>query len=118
MSCLPGMPCYNEVIYTNSQQGCGCCGVSTCSGQCGCNTKAHCGISSDDVTYVGPNLPHTGIQNLTDLTTAIEQIDEAIGGIQQLQGTSSMLRIVRNDLANVWMPGTKKLSSTRLNLKQ
>ena len=88
MSCLPGMPCYNEVIYTNSQQGCGCCGISTCTGQCGCTTNAHCGVSSNDVTYVGPNLPNTGIQNLTDLTTAIEQLDTAIGTIAEVNGTS------------------------------
>jgi hypothetical protein len=88
MSCLPGMPCYNEVIYTTSQQVCGCCGVPTCSGQCGCNTNSNCGVSSNDVTYVGPNLPHTGIQTLTDLTTALEQIDEAIGDIQQYNGTN------------------------------
>jgi hypothetical protein len=78
MSCLPGMPCYTEVVYANSQEGCGC----------GNNCGGTCNVSSDSVTYVGPNLPETGIQNLDNLTTAIEKIDEKLVQITSLSGTS------------------------------
>lgn len=74
MSCLPGMPCYTEIIYTTSQQDCGC----------GKGCKDSCKISSSDITYIGPNLPETGIQTLDDLTTAIEKIDEKMAQLVQL----------------------------------
>ena len=58
MSCLPGMPCY-DAFYHPSEN-------------CGCND---CCTDSDHVTYVGPNLPNSGIRNKDTLTTALEKID-------------------------------------------
>jgi len=38
--------------------------------------------SSDDVSYVGPNLPGTGIQTCNDLTLAIQKLDNKIIQLQ------------------------------------
>ena len=46
---------------------------------CGCNDpcSTHCTIS-DNVTYIGPNLPCTDIRNNSNLTLALEKIDAKI----------------------------------------
>jgi hypothetical protein len=65
--CLPNMPCYGgEVkIYTTYPRGC-------TSSQSSPYTFP---ISSDNLSYTGPNLPYTGIQTDMDLTEALQRID-------------------------------------------
>lgn len=64
--CLPGMPCYDVKMYTSDPN-------------CGCKSDVGpCTIYSDRVEYAGPNLPNTGIQNLEDLSTALQKIDERL----------------------------------------
>lgn len=42
-----------------------------------CKCSQHC-VDSDAVKYTGPNLPGTGIQTNTNLTIALEMIDNEI----------------------------------------
>lgn len=68
MACVPGMPCYNVpvVVYTTYP--------STCT----IPIFAGYPISSDLITYVGPNLPCSGTLNNDFLTVALQKIDEKI----------------------------------------
>ena len=61
MSCLPGTPCYDA--YYHPIQNCGC--------------YNNCTIDSTSVTYTGPNLPNTGVQNGDNLTDALSKVDAA-----------------------------------------
>lgn len=63
--CLPGMPCYETIVYTTYPKGC----VTTES------SPFTLPLSSDNVVYTGPNLPYTGIQTDTNLTEALQRID-------------------------------------------
>jgi hypothetical protein len=58
MSCIPGMPCYDQTIIYPS--GCDNCNQPT---------------SSDDISYVASNLPNTGINFRDSLTLALQKID-------------------------------------------
>ena len=64
MSCVPGMPCYENTVtvYTTYPPGCG--PVTT--------------IGSDHIIYTGPNLPCSGVSNNDCLTTALQKIDTKI----------------------------------------
>ena len=67
-NCLPNMPCYkgNDVIvYTTYPKGCTTSEPSPYTFP----------ISTDNLSYTGPNLPYTGIQTNDDLTEAIQKID-------------------------------------------
>lgn len=87
MSCLPGMPCYQNdvIVYTKYPRGCGCDPITL-------------PLSSDDILYTGPNLPYTGIQTNTDLSTALQRIDnllspeELIGYIVSILDTNPTLK--------------------------
>src|SRR5690348_11985145 len=56
--CLPGMPCYETIVYKTYPKGYTTSEPSPFS----------LPLSSDDITYSGPNLPYTGIQTDTELT--------------------------------------------------
>jgi hypothetical protein len=58
MACLPGTPCYNA--YYHPSENCGC---------------SECVITSNNVTYSGPNLPNTDIVTGECLTTSLQKID-------------------------------------------
>ena len=58
MSCLPGMPCYNEAYRIAFP--------FACNDPC---------ISSFQIIYNGPNLPCTGIQSKDNLEVALQKID-------------------------------------------
>lgn len=68
MSCLPGMPCYENtvVVYTTYPAG--------------CFPPVFQGypIDSDHIIYTGPNLPCSGISNNDFLTVALQKIDTKI----------------------------------------
>ncbi len=63
MSCLPGMPCYNNqaTVYPKD------CGIDLC--------YVHKN-STDLVIYTGPNLPCLGIDTCTCTTDVLVKIDE------------------------------------------
>jgi hypothetical protein len=66
--CAPGTPCYrgdDPIVYKTYPRGC------TTSQQ----SPYTLPLPSEDIYYDGPNLPYTGIQTETDLTTALQQID-------------------------------------------
>src|SRR5690242_20397292 len=63
--CLPGMPCYETIVYKTYPKGYTTSEPSPFS----------LPLSSDDITYSGPNLPYTGIQTDTELTEALQKID-------------------------------------------
>lgn len=67
--CLPGMPCYNTIVYTTYPKGCATTEPSPFS----------LPLASDDLYYAGPNLPYTGIQTEDELTVALQRIDVKIG---------------------------------------
>jgi len=70
--CVPGTPCYrgNDVIvYTTYPRGC-----TSSSNNCS-TSPCTFPISSDNLSYTGPNLPYTGIQTDDDITTALQKID-------------------------------------------
>jgi hypothetical protein len=64
MSCLPGMPCYENTVTVYATYPAGCVPITT--------------IGSDYVIYTGPNLPCSGISNSDCLTTALQKIDVKI----------------------------------------
>ena len=81
MSCLPGMPCYENtsVVYTTYPAG--------------CTPPLFQGypIDSDHIVYTGPNLPCSGILNNDFLTVAIQKIDTKICPAQLLDSILSVL---------------------------
>lgn len=66
--CIPGMPCYEAIVYTTYPKGYTTAEPSPFS----------LPLSSDDITYSGPNLPYTGIQTDTTLTEALQRIDSLL----------------------------------------
>ena len=69
MSCLPGMPCYDNTtvtVYTTYPSG--------------CTPPLFLGypVGSDYTSYTGANLPNTGILNNDFLTTAFQKIDNKL----------------------------------------
>lgn len=69
MSCLPGMPCYENTtvtVYTTYPSG--------------CIPPLFLGypVGSDYTSYTGANLPNTGILNNDFLTTAFQKIDNKL----------------------------------------
>ncbi len=69
MSCLPGMPCYDNApinVYVTYPSG--------------CLPPLFLGypVTSDYTSYVGPNLPNTGILNNDLLTAAFQKIDNKL----------------------------------------
>ena len=87
MSCLPGMPCYQNdvIVYTTYPRGCG-------------NDPIKLLLSSDNIIYTGPNLPYTGIQTNDDLSESLQKIDnllspeELIGYIISILDTNPTLK--------------------------
>ena len=70
MSCLPGMQCYEAYYHPTD------CGCSGC-------------ISSSNVAYIGPNLPHTGVNTNDSLTVALEKIDTSISAASFLNAIAA-----------------------------
>lgn len=64
--CTPEMPCYPKVYYTYPY-GCDSCYASQ-----------YLPIKSDNVNYVGANLPYTEINNNMTLTESLQRIDAAL----------------------------------------
>lgn len=62
MSCLPGMPCYNDAYRIAFPFACG----DPCGSLC---------LTSDKIIYNGPNLACTGIQSQDNLEVALQKID-------------------------------------------
>jgi hypothetical protein len=77
MSCLPGMPCYENtvVVYTTYPPGC----VPSVT------------IDSNNVIYTGPNLPCSGISHNDSLTVALQKIDTKICPAQLVDSILSVL---------------------------
>lgn len=69
--CLPGMKCYETITYKTYPKGC----ITTES------SPFSLPLSSDNIYYAGANLPYTGIQNETDLTEALQKIDQLLSGV-------------------------------------
>lgn len=64
MSCLPGMPCYENTVavYTTYPPGC----------------MPSVIIDSNNVIYTGPNLPCSGVSHNDSLTVALQKIDTKV----------------------------------------
>ena len=77
MSCVPGMPCYQNTVEVHTTYPAGCGPVTT--------------IGSDYVIYTGPNLPCSGISNSDCLTTAFQKIDTKICPAQLVNTILSVL---------------------------
>lgn len=81
MSCLPGMPCYDNTVavYTTYPAG--------------CVPPVFQGypIDSDHIIYTGPNLPCSGISNNDFLTVALQKIDTKICPAQLVDTILSVL---------------------------
>ena len=83
MSCLPGMPCYGNrtVVYQRS------CGIDPC--------LEH-KTSTDSVFYTGPNLPCIDVNTCTNMTVALQKIDNALCGdnlIQNIMAVNPQIRM-------------------------
>jgi hypothetical protein len=96
MSCLPGMPCYDDkvTVYTTYPVGC---------------TPSPClvyPIGSNYTSYTGPNLPNTGIVNNDLLTAAFQKIDNKLNPTDLVTkmiaelSTNSALRALFCNLVN------------------
>jgi hypothetical protein len=81
MSCLPGMPCYQNTVavYTTYPAG--------------CFPPVFQGypIDSDHIIYTGPNLPCSGVSNNDFLTVALQKIDSKICPAQLVDTILSVL---------------------------
>lgn len=77
MSCLPTSPCYTGGSVVPSGTNCG-------ADPCDQKLKV-----SGLITYVGPDLPCTGINTCDDLTTVIQKLEEAICSLTSTTTTTS-----------------------------
>lgn len=99
MSCLPGMPCYNEPIVKIVYPP-------------GCDPNPLPTVSSEQVHYTGPNLPCTGVQNGDCLNTVLEKIDtkicsdELVAAIIQTISNDDILKAYFCELVNSCIPTT------------
>lgn len=85
MSCLPGMPCYEElvvkIVYPKN-----------------CDPCLHFKFPSSKINYDGVNLPCTGIQTGDCLNIALSKIDnticseETVANIIQIIGNNDVLK--------------------------
>jgi hypothetical protein len=74
MSCLPGTPCYNA--YYQPSENCGC---------------SECITTSNNITYIGPNLPNLGVTTGECLTTILQKIDNELNSTVITQNVLSTI---------------------------
>lgn len=107
MSCLPGMPCYNEPIVKIVYPP-------------GCDPNPLPTVSSEQVHYAGPNLPCTGVQNGDCLNTVLEKIDtkicsdELVAAIIQTISNDDILKAYFCELVNSCIPTTTSTTTVIL----
>lgn len=77
MSCLPGMPCYENTVavYTTYPPGC----------------TPSVTIDSNNVIYTGPNLPCSGISHNECLTVALQKLDSKVCPAQIVEAFFSIV---------------------------
>jgi len=80
MSCLPGMPCYDDLRIAFPFMNMGDC-------QTPCNVSAR-------IIYNGPNLPCTGIQSTDSLEVALQKIDQRMCSEQFV---AQIINTIKND---------------------
>jgi hypothetical protein len=76
MACVPGMPCFSTPSYDSELGNV----ITYTTYPVGCVPSSQQPMSSTLVAYSGPFLPNSEIENLDNLSVALQKLDNELSG--------------------------------------